>query len=282
MSNGPRSPTIRTLKQLFALSGNCCAFPDCSVVAYDTDADEVLVEICHIAGARLGSPRHSPEQSDADRHGFDNLLLFCGHHHKVVDGDVLRYTIDRLAQMKQSQEATQTFPTEEDIQDRAVTRLLVNYVTVTVNADTVIFSQSQLGGQIAGTIINERLPFWGLTASAQASLVQRLRELPSTTCELKYTQGDPDAASLAAQIGASLQSAEWTVKNYAILGPKQPTGIQIGLAAAPNADVPQEVAALVEFLYHASLLSQPLVIPDPDCKILTIVIGHRPHQDSVS
>jgi hypothetical protein len=51
----------------------------------------VTAEICHIKAQSAGGPRYDPDQTDKERHGFDNLLLLCGDHHKVVDADPATY-----------------------------------------------------------------------------------------------------------------------------------------------------------------------------------------------
>ena len=43
-------------------------------------------------------------QNDEQRHGFENLLLMCGDHHKTIDNDPATYTVERLTQMKRSHE----------------------------------------------------------------------------------------------------------------------------------------------------------------------------------
>lgn len=268
---------VSTLKRLFAVSRNRCAFPGCSVTAYDAEADEIWVEVCHIEGARPGSPRHRVGQSDCERHGFGNLVLMCGHHHNVIDSDEEMYTVERLVAIKGKHELPTSeagTPSDDNLIDRAVTQLLVNYVTVTV--DTVIWSQNQLGGQIARTIINEVAPPWGLGAAALAKLTEELRSFTPRSCTLKHVQGDPDSTRFAHHLRTALEAGGWSVEGQAMLGPRTPQGVQVGLAGAPNAAVPKEVAALVLHLWHAKLLAEPVVIPDPSCTTLTIIIGHRP------
>jgi formylglycine-generating enzyme required for sulfatase activity len=97
------SPTTATIKRLFAVSGNQCAFPGCtaSLVIDDT----VTGEICHIEAQNERGPRYNPNQPDEERHGFNNLLLLCGDHHKVIDADSETYTVERLHEIKASHEA---------------------------------------------------------------------------------------------------------------------------------------------------------------------------------
>jgi GGDEF domain-containing protein len=62
--------------------------------------DTVLGEICHIHAASVDGPRYDPQQSTTERHGYDNLILLCPNHHKVVDDDPEAFTAQRLQKMK--------------------------------------------------------------------------------------------------------------------------------------------------------------------------------------
>ena len=131
---GPSSPSQKTVKRLFALSGNRCAFPKCGIGLVQGTA--VVGEICHIKGASPNGPRHDPAQSLTDRHDFDNLLLLCANHHKVVDDDEESYTVERLLAMKRSHEAAAHPLADADAS----------------NGATLLLSVGQSGGLVAGTV----------------------------------------------------------------------------------------------------------------------------------
>jgi hypothetical protein len=44
-------------------------------------------EICHIRARNEGGPRFDVTQSEGERHGFENLVLLCRRHHKMVDAN---------------------------------------------------------------------------------------------------------------------------------------------------------------------------------------------------
>lgn len=112
MTQEKRNPSPVDLKKLFALSGNRCAFPKCT----DTivNGSTLIGEICHIRAANPGGPRYDSEQSAEDRHGFQNLILLCRNHHKVIDDDIESYTVDRLQKMKSTHEDHATTLNESD------------------------------------------------------------------------------------------------------------------------------------------------------------------------
>lgn len=93
---------LPTVKKLFALSGNCCAFPDCTRSLFENDT--VVTEICHIAAARPGEARYDKTQTDEERHGFDNLILLCPTHHTTIDGDETKYTTPIIKKWKADRE----------------------------------------------------------------------------------------------------------------------------------------------------------------------------------
>lgn len=122
--HAPRGPSLKTIKRLFAVSGNRCAFPKCP--AELVSEGTIVGEICHIKAASTGGPRYDPKQSDEERHSFENLILLCGKHHTVVDDDVEAYTVSRLTEMKAVHEALAATMTEDDAARGATLLLSVN------------------------------------------------------------------------------------------------------------------------------------------------------------
>jgi len=98
-------PNVATVKRLFAVSGNRCAFPGCASPLVDEASGKVTGRICHITADTPGGPRYDPEQSEKERHGFDNLVLMCPLHHDVTDGSPGTYTAERLREIKARHQA---------------------------------------------------------------------------------------------------------------------------------------------------------------------------------
>ena len=78
------TPKPEVLKNLFALSGNCCAIADCNAVLIDGKGT-VVGRICHIEAAEKGGPRFNPVMSDEQRRAASNLILLCSPHHTIID-----------------------------------------------------------------------------------------------------------------------------------------------------------------------------------------------------
>jgi len=79
------APRLSTVKRLFAVSMNRCSFPGCTTPVIDPATQTVLGEICHIHAQSEGGPRFNEDLTAEQIHGFENLILMCGTHHKMID-----------------------------------------------------------------------------------------------------------------------------------------------------------------------------------------------------
>jgi len=98
-------PTLPSMKRLFALSGNRCAYRNC-VLPIVEDSGHVTGIVCHIKARSKGGSRYDPKQTPEQRHSFDNLVLMCARHSKVIDSDPNTYTVELLQDMKARHERT--------------------------------------------------------------------------------------------------------------------------------------------------------------------------------
>jgi tetratricopeptide (TPR) repeat protein/DNA polymerase III delta prime subunit len=97
----------KTIKLLFAQSGNRCAFPGCPErLTYNNDT--VLAEICHIEGYSPESARYNPAMTTKERNSLENLVLMCAKHHKIIDEHPDEYPTKRLQQIKKKHETAIT------------------------------------------------------------------------------------------------------------------------------------------------------------------------------
>lgn len=117
-----KQPTEKTIKRLFALSGNICAFPGCQLPIVE-NSGTVTGEICHIKAKSKGGPRYDKDQSEKDRHDFDNLILLCRRHHTLIDDQSEIYTPEVLNEIKSIHE--NSFGQTEKSQDGVFAKLLI-------------------------------------------------------------------------------------------------------------------------------------------------------------
>jgi hypothetical protein len=100
---GSRNYTPKTLKRLFALSGNQCAFPSCDRDLVN-ESNATNSNVCHIEAAEENGQRYNMHMTDQQRADYPNLILLCPSHHTVTN-DVSIYTVDKLKAMRAEHEA---------------------------------------------------------------------------------------------------------------------------------------------------------------------------------
>ena len=98
----------RTLKTLFGLSGNQCAYPECknTLIEPATEYSDDLVtgQICHIYAVGEKGPRGKPELTEKELNSPENLILLCPNHHAIVDGQHGSYPAEKLKLWKRNHE----------------------------------------------------------------------------------------------------------------------------------------------------------------------------------
>lgn len=96
-------PKPETLRRLFALSGNRCAFPGCCSDLIN-EKGIFIGQVCHIEAANTKGQRYNENQTEEERRSFDNLVIFCYPHHKETD-NVVEFTTDVLKEIKKNHES---------------------------------------------------------------------------------------------------------------------------------------------------------------------------------
>ena len=99
-----RDITEKTIKRLYALSGNQCAFPDCNMTLLSSGSEINFSNICHIEAAEPGGQRYNSTSNNDYRRSYENLMLLCANHH-LETNDVVNYTKAILQEMKKNHEA---------------------------------------------------------------------------------------------------------------------------------------------------------------------------------
>lgn len=103
MASKARNYSNKTLKRLFGLSGNECAFPGCGEQMVNK-SNAKSSNICHIEAANIGGERYNEDMTDEERADYPNLILLCVQHHDETN-DVEKYTTPILVKMKREHEA---------------------------------------------------------------------------------------------------------------------------------------------------------------------------------
>lgn len=108
VSGNVMSILLKTHKLLWGRSGNKCAMPDCRneliVDETETDNESIIGDEAHIIARSNDGPRGESEMSSEDRDKYDNLILLCRIHHKVIDDQPNFYTAEKLREIKEQHE----------------------------------------------------------------------------------------------------------------------------------------------------------------------------------
>lgn len=99
-----RSIKPSVLRLLYAHSGNQCAFPGCEQPIFE-DNGQLTGECCHIEAFSKNGPRYNPHLSDDKCNDYNNLVLMCSRHHKIIDGDTITYSVEHLNEIKYNHES---------------------------------------------------------------------------------------------------------------------------------------------------------------------------------
>lgn len=156
-------PKLPTIKRLYAMSGNMCAFPDCQVPIVEASGT-LTGEICHIKAQSPQGPRYDPVQTEEERHSYENLILFCRRHHKVVDSKIEIYDVHALKEIKAIHERF-AGRTETD-QDSFFARRLLNdlkRINIANNTGNVMIDSP---GAIQGHTINVKISKKNISVNA--------------------------------------------------------------------------------------------------------------------
>lgn len=100
--------SIKTHKMLWGRSGNRCAMPDCRkelvMDATETDDASLIGEECHIVANSSDGPRGDAAFSEEKLNKYDNLILLCRIHHKLIDDQPNTFTVEKLRTLKSEHE----------------------------------------------------------------------------------------------------------------------------------------------------------------------------------
>ena len=69
-----------------------------------TDDPSVIGEEAHIIAQRNDGPRGDSPLTQEQRDKYENLILLCSIHHKIIDDQEKEYTVGKLIQFKQKHE----------------------------------------------------------------------------------------------------------------------------------------------------------------------------------
>lgn len=102
MGKGARNISDATLKSVFALSGNRCAFPVCQHTIIN-EYGQLHAQLAHIKGVGKNAARFDANATDTELASPENLILLCYDHH-LITNDQSIYTVEKMKSIKQVHE----------------------------------------------------------------------------------------------------------------------------------------------------------------------------------
>lgn len=94
---------------MWATSGNRCAYPDCHAHVVEKgneqDLPATIGQFAHIFAHSRHGPRPNPDGFSKKTNEYENLILLCANHHRLVDGQPNTYSVSVLQQWKNEHEA---------------------------------------------------------------------------------------------------------------------------------------------------------------------------------
>lgn len=91
----------KTIKELWGKAACRCSICNKKLILDDL-SHACIGEQCHIISKKPNGPRHKEGISNYDE--YDNLILLCRNHHKEIDDNPIKYSIEKLKQIKDNHE----------------------------------------------------------------------------------------------------------------------------------------------------------------------------------
>ena len=238
-------PSRKDIKRLFAESKNQCAFPNCTTEMVINNS--VVGDICHIKGQKPGSARYDEKQTEKERNNYNNLLILCKVHHKVIDDDEESYSVERLLKIKDSHIEKMSSKKVICISDE-IAKLFLNIQDIAIDKGSVITTINQSGGQVAHSITNISPPKRCLSDQIKIDLISFLNNNPKGKMSFASTQGDVEADNWKRSLMTVFREAGWQVTDahtFMFFGTKRGLVVTIPFNA-PETGLPQIVATALK------------------------------------
>ena len=150
------SLSIHDRKVLWSRAGNRCSYnyggEHCNEELVRVVNGNLVLEgeECHIVGEKLSSPRYVADFPKLDT--YDNRILMCKKHHKIIDDNEGEYTAELLLIMKKSH--------EESIAERIKTKEIQPLII----KDSVFRTEVEHAEEAIGMEVNRPAQFQNVTA----------------------------------------------------------------------------------------------------------------------
>lgn len=206
--------STQTIKKLTLASQNKCAFTDCDEPIYDIKFDSIVGQICHIRGKSEGSPRNDPTFTKDMLDEYDNLILLCGKHHKIIDDHPDQFPVETVTEMKRLHESEDS--SVDELDEEVINRLIEESdLIVSINNSQIgtvfnVSSTNQKGGITAG-VVNVGSTKRTLNLAKKQYLLDELKSLTPRNMIISSLMGDMESISLAEEFKLLFLEMGWTI-----------------------------------------------------------------------
>jgi hypothetical protein len=217
-----RSYTRGDWAGLITLCRGSCYFPGCPepVVLVENGVPVLRLEIAHIRALNAKGERYDADMGgDDERNSFNNLILLCTAHHKIVDRlDPANYPVEVLQRWKSEREAAglDALAGLRNVTEERLQQIISeSFETVTGRVDNALAQFAEIDVEAASLLreLVEALPSGSLLSFDAAAMVGRagrdLRQLGPTAAVLLGAagrlQGLPDTAEILLGAAGRLQ-----------------------------------------------------------------------------
>ncbi|MFO0872497.1 MAG: HNH endonuclease signature motif containing protein [Phycisphaerales bacterium] len=207
----------KTRKILWGRAANRCAFCRTELVLTPAAAGQhaVIGEECHIVARSPGGPRWRAV-AEAELDDYENLLLLCGNHHKLIDDLPDKYTEALLRKVKRNHE-------------RWVSKLLATGLDSGTGAWQVPITQVETGAALINAIVGAHAGFFDndeLADAAEVALVGGFLESARDWGEIWYDI-EPSAQT-DARFQLSAQIRELHAHGFLVLAGRRVGRVRVG------------------------------------------------------
>lgn len=98
------------------------------IEADPNDSASIVGEVCHMVAEEPNGPRGDSPLSADERRQYSNLLILCSVHHKEIDDQISKYTVDRLQAIKKDHETWVKSTLEFDPQAQLDDEIYAGYI----------------------------------------------------------------------------------------------------------------------------------------------------------
>lgn len=151
----------KTRKILWGRSGNRCAICKHELIigSTSTNDESVIGDECHIISRQLQGPRHDSSFPNKKLDTYENLILLCRIHHKMIDDQDETYTATILQQMKFNHETwvSQKLSDTSQLKPIRLKRIKQNIPAFLIRLKTGLEVLNIVGNSYASSMEHEEL-----------------------------------------------------------------------------------------------------------------------------